>query len=164
MFRATACHQSRTLKALFCRMLSSAHPSAPSHPFSSWHGGAGGDEEKKRNQPKRSHSATNMGWSRKPFVRSRPEQESSRFRQKGIRSSGGAWARRKPRLLLRLPDSFLSRFADRQFLGSLFQDPPRRTRFYRPCPYITYRHKRAIPTINPQKSKPRHFPAKIACP
>ena len=35
---------------------------------------------------------------------------------------------RKPRLLFRLPGSFLLRFADRQFAGSLFQLPPRFTR------------------------------------
>lgn len=38
-------------------------------------------------------------------------------------------ARRKPRLLLRLPGSFLLRFAERQFLALLFQPPPRLTRF-----------------------------------
>ena len=32
-------------------------------------------------------------------------------------------------LLLRLPGSFLLRYADRQFLALLFQEPPRRTRF-----------------------------------
>ena len=30
---------------------------------------------------------------------------------------------------LRLPGSFLLRYADRQFLALLFQEPPRRTRF-----------------------------------
>jgi hypothetical protein len=38
-------------------------------------------------------------------------------------------ARRKPRLLSRLPGSFLLRFAERQFLALLFQLPPRLTRF-----------------------------------
>lgn len=42
---------------------------------------------------------------------------------------GGAWATRKPRLLFRLDGSFLLRFAERQFLASLFQLPPRYTRF-----------------------------------
>ena len=38
--------------------------------------------------------------------------------------------RRKPLLSLRLPGSFLLRFAQRKFNGlSLFQFPPRRTRF-----------------------------------
>lgn len=38
-------------------------------------------------------------------------------------------ARRKPRLLLRLPGVLLLRFATRQFLALLFQLPPRFTRF-----------------------------------
>ena len=37
-----------------------------------------------------------------------------------------AW--RRPRLLFRLPGSFLLRLADRQFLALLFQLPPRFTR------------------------------------
>ena len=37
-------------------------------------------------------------------------------------------ARRKPRLFLRLPGSFLLRLAERQLPASLFQPPPRRTR------------------------------------
>ena len=40
-----------------------------------------------------------------------------------------AEATRKPRLLFRLPGELLLRFADRQFLGLLFQLPPRFTRF-----------------------------------
>ena len=38
-------------------------------------------------------------------------------------------ARRKPMLLLRFDGSFLLRFADWQFAASLFQLPPRFTRF-----------------------------------
>jgi hypothetical protein len=38
------------------------------------------------------------------------------------------WTRRKPRLLLRLPGSFLLRLAERQFDALLFQLPPRLTR------------------------------------
>jgi hypothetical protein len=45
-----------------------------------------------------------------------------------IHSSSGAAATRKPRLLLRLPGSFLLRFAVRQFVAELFQLPPRFTR------------------------------------
>ncbi len=41
--------------------------------------------------------------------------------------SGGELRRRKPTLSLRLPGSFLLRFADRQFLALLFQLPPRIT-------------------------------------
>ena len=44
-------------------------------------------------------------------------------------------ARRKPRLLFRFGGSFLLRFADRQFLASLFQLPPRFTRF-EPCDHL----------------------------
>jgi hypothetical protein len=43
----------------------------------------------------------------------------------------GEWrvlARRKPRLLLRLPGSFLLRYAERQLSASLFPAPPRITR------------------------------------
>ena len=39
---------------------------------------------------------------------------------------------RRPTLLLRLPGSFLLRFAARQFLALLFQEPPRLTRL-EPC-------------------------------
>jgi hypothetical protein len=38
-------------------------------------------------------------------------------------------ARRKPLLWFRFDGSFLFRFADRQFAASLFQLPPRFTRF-----------------------------------
>jgi hypothetical protein len=38
-------------------------------------------------------------------------------------------ARRKPRLLFRFDGSFLLRYEDRQFAASLFQLPPRFTRF-----------------------------------
>ena len=38
------------------------------------------------------------------------------------------WARRNPRLLFRLSVLFLLRFADRRFVGLLFQEPPRTTR------------------------------------
>ena len=38
------------------------------------------------------------------------------------------WARRKPRLLFRVSVVFLLRFAERRFLGLLFQEPPRITR------------------------------------
>lgn len=38
------------------------------------------------------------------------------------------WAQRKPRLSFRFAGSFLFRFAERRFLGSLFQEPPRITR------------------------------------
>ena len=38
-------------------------------------------------------------------------------------------SRRKPRLSLRLPGALWLRYADRQFLASLFQLPPRMTRF-----------------------------------
>ena len=41
----------------------------------------------------------------------------------------GTRARRKPRLLLRLPGLLLFRFAERQFFALLFQLPPRFTRF-----------------------------------
>jgi hypothetical protein len=44
----------------------------------------------------------------------------------------GVLARRKPLLLLRLSGLFLLRFADRQFLGLLFQEPPRNTLNGRP--------------------------------
>jgi hypothetical protein len=47
----------------------------------------------------------------------------------GIRPAAGARATRKPRLLFRLSGVFLLRFADRQFAASLFQLPPRLTRF-----------------------------------
>ena len=40
----------------------------------------------------------------------------------------GGLARRKPRLLLRLSGAFLLRFAERTLSGSLFQEPPRKTR------------------------------------
>ena len=43
-------------------------------------------------------------------------------------TDGVVLARRRPRLLLRLPGVFLLRFADRQFLALLFQLPPRLTR------------------------------------
>ncbi|QEH38393.1 hypothetical protein OJF2_69940 [Aquisphaera giovannonii] len=49
--------------------------------------------------------------------------------RRGIHRTGGAAATRKPRLLFRLSGVFLLRFAGRQFLGSLFQLPPRITRF-----------------------------------
>ena len=49
--------------------------------------------------------------------------------RRGIHRAGRAAARRKPRLLFRFSGSFLLRFAGRQFLGSLFQLPPRMTRF-----------------------------------
>src|SRR5579862_6100487 len=39
---------------------------------------------------------------------------------------------RNPMLLLRLPGSFLLRYAERQFLLLLIQEPPRRTRRKRP--------------------------------
>ena len=39
------------------------------------------------------------------------------------------WATRKPRLVPALVGTFLLRFADRQFRASLFQLPPRFTRF-----------------------------------
>jgi hypothetical protein len=39
------------------------------------------------------------------------------------------WAGRKPMLLFRLAGLFLLRFAERQFWASLFQEPPRSTRF-----------------------------------
>ena len=49
------------------------------------------------------------------------------FRQHRVRRK--PWdATRKPMLLLRLPGSFLFRWAERTFLASLFQLPPRRTR------------------------------------
>jgi len=38
------------------------------------------------------------------------------------------WAERNPRLLLRLSAVFLMRFAERAFLGLLFQETPRFTR------------------------------------
>ena len=38
-------------------------------------------------------------------------------------------ARRKPLLLLRLSGVFLLRLAERRFVGLLFQEPPRSTRF-----------------------------------
>ena len=41
-------------------------------------------------------------------------------------------ATRKPMLSFRLAGSLLFRFAERTFLGSLFQLPPRRTRFEPP--------------------------------
>jgi len=41
----------------------------------------------------------------------------------------GGLARRKPRLLFRLLGLFLLRLAERRFLGLLFQEPPRRTRW-----------------------------------
>ena len=44
-----------------------------------------------------------------------------------VRFTGGL-ASRKPRLLLRLPGSFLLRLADRSLRGLLFQPPPRSTR------------------------------------
>jgi hypothetical protein len=46
------------------------------------------------------------------------------------------WTRRKPRLLLRLSVVFLLRFEDRTFLGLLFHEPPRFTRWppSGPCP------------------------------
>ena len=37
-------------------------------------------------------------------------------------------AKRKPILLFRLSELFLLRFAERRFLGLLFQEPPRKTR------------------------------------
>lgn len=40
----------------------------------------------------------------------------------------GVLATRNPLLLFRLSVVFLLRFAERRFLGLLFQDPPRRTR------------------------------------
>jgi hypothetical protein len=49
-----------------------------------------------------------------------------------VRGTGGARARRQPRLLFRFPGSFQLRIADRQFCGSLFQLPPRITR-EEPC-------------------------------
>lgn len=50
-------------------------------------------------------------------------------RRDGLPSGRGpGLARRKPRLLLRLPGSFLLRFATRAFLAELFQEPPRLTR------------------------------------
>ena len=39
----------------------------------------------------------------------------------------GSLARRKPKLLMRLPGSLLLRFAERQFLAKSYQLPPRRT-------------------------------------
>ena len=39
------------------------------------------------------------------------------------------WARRKPMLLFRLSAVFLLRLAERRFSGSLFQEPPRTTRW-----------------------------------
>jgi len=44
---------------------------------------------------------------------------------------GRAAAKRKPRLFLRLPGSFLLRMAARQFCAWLFQEPPRTTRLAR---------------------------------
>lgn len=48
--------------------------------------------------------------------------------QSGISFRGELRAGRKPRLLFRLPGSFLFRLAERAFLASLFQLPPRFTR------------------------------------
>jgi len=49
------------------------------------------------------------------------------------------WARRKPMLLFLLSRFLLLRFADRRFSGSLFQEPPRITRWSPsvPLPYET---------------------------
>jgi len=48
---------------------------------------------------------------------------------KASTSSAELRAKRKPRLLFRSSGSFLLRYAERQFLASLFQLPPRITRF-----------------------------------
>ena len=47
--------------------------------------------------------------------------------------AGVVLARRKPLLLLRLSGVFLLRLAERRFVGLLFQEPPRSTRFLRTC-------------------------------
>jgi hypothetical protein len=47
---------------------------------------------------------------------------------RGPKAAWPDWARRNPRLLFRLSAVFLFRFAERTFLGSLFQEPPRITR------------------------------------
>jgi hypothetical protein len=49
--------------------------------------------------------------------------------RRGIHHAGRAAAKRNPRLLFRFSGVFLLRFAGRQFLGLLFQLPPRITRF-----------------------------------
>jgi hypothetical protein len=49
----------------------------------------------------------------------------SRIPEAGVRATTTT---RKPLLLLRLSGVFLLRFAERQFLGLLFQEPPRNTR------------------------------------
>jgi len=71
-------------------------------------------------RPKQSFAHPNrFGWGRKtagPVSR-------------GVHHEIRAAASRKPRLLFRLSGVFLLRFAERQFLGSLFQLPPRFTRF-----------------------------------
>ena len=64
-----------------------------------------------------------------------PEASSSGMRPENARVDGTthgthrAEDKRKPRLLFRFPGSFLFRFADRQLSPSLFQLPPRFTRF-----------------------------------
>ena len=50
------------------------------------------------------------------------------IRKRHPSGEGFVLARRKPRLLLRLPGSFLLRYAERQLSASLFQLPPRLTR------------------------------------
>lgn len=57
------------------------------------------------------------------------KRENGLFRPAGYPPlAHGAAATRKPRLLFRLPGSFLLRYAERQFSAELFQLPPRITR------------------------------------
>jgi hypothetical protein len=74
--------------------------------------------------------ATSAGRPRSEFVPhpGAGEPESDPFRRARIRTTGGARATRKPRLLFRFAGEFLLRFADRQFWPLLFQLPPRMTR------------------------------------
>ena len=60
----------------------------------------------------------------------------------GLLATGRGLARRKPRLSLRLPGSSLLRFAARTFLASLFQEPPRFTRFEPVSPPYHHRDSR----------------------
>ena len=60
-----------------------------------------------------------------------PVCRSGRFHENGHPGQRADWAKRNPWLLLRFERVFLLRLAERRFLGLLFQEPPRITRWLR---------------------------------
>jgi len=97
-----------------------------------------------------------------------PYQHGTLVRWMGPSLSLTVLARRKPKLLLRLPGVFLLRFAERQFRPLLFQLPPRLTRFvpepgpasllHQPPPFYTS----TLVVTSPRKPQKRKIPM-LAC-